>query len=251
MANQRLRLNTKEIELIKLLRTTKTRVNKTSRDSKRDDLSNDNRILVISDLHAPFIHPQALQHCKDTYNKYECNGVVIIGDVIDNSATTRFETNPDGRSAKDELDDAIEALREWYKAFPKAIVTTGNHESRIIKKLQRGSVSAKWLKNFNEVLEIQNWQFVNDIQIGKTKYLHGEGCSSTLQALLQSGTNIVFGHFHSKFEIIYNQDKFGMCVGWLGDRDALAFNYARSFVKQQILGCAVVLNDHPILCPLK
>ena len=247
MINQRLRLNKNEIELITLLRQTK----KSTTDPERTLQTDGNRILVISDLHAPFVHPDALKHCKKVYKEYECNQVVCISDVIDNSATTRWEVNPDGKSAKDELDEAIKILSQWYKAFPVAYVTTGNHEARIMKKLQRGSVSSKWLKDLNEVLEVPDWTFVNEIIIGKTKYLHGEGCSSTLQSLLQSSTNIVFGHFHSKFEIIYNQDRFAMCVGWLGDRDALAFNYARTFVKQQILGCAVVLNDHPILVPMQ
>jgi predicted phosphodiesterase len=247
MINQRLRLNKNEIELITLLRQTK----KSKSDLQRTPESNEHRILVVSDLHQPWTHPQALEHCMKTYNKYECNEVVFIGDILDNSATTRWETNPDNKSAKDELEMAIEALKPWYKAFPQAIALTGNHEARIMKKLQRGSVSENWLKNFNEVLEVPQWKFTTEVIIGRTKYLHGEGCSSTLQALLQSNTNIVFGHFHSKFEIIYNQDRFAMCVGCLVDKDAIAFNYARTFVKQQIIGCGVVLNDHPILVPIK
>jgi metallophosphoesterase superfamily enzyme len=211
-----------------------------------------NNVLVIPDLHAPFIHPKALKHCAQVYKQYKCNKVIFIGDLIDNASTTRWDTNPDGKSAGDELNLATKQLKAWYKTFPKAIVTIGNHDERITKKLKKGTVSNKWLKDFNEVLEVPNWEFLNCITIDGVTYSHGEGYTSTTQSLYQSNTSIVFGHFHSKYEIVYNNGKFGMCVGWLADQDAYAFDYARNCSKKGILGCAVVLNNGtlPILLPL-
>jgi len=92
-----------------------------------------------------------------------------------------------------------------------------------------------------------------EIEIDGVRYFHGEGCSSTVQALYRSQTSIVFGHFHSKFELIYSNDRFAMCVGWLGDQNSYAFDYAKTSLKKGILGCGVVLNEGtiPLLIPLK
>jgi len=211
-----------------------------------------NNVLIISDLHIPFNHELALKHCKDIYKKYHCNKVIFIGDVIDNSATSRYDVNPEGYAPKEELEVAIKSLKPWYKTFPNAIVTTGNHCERLYKKLKKASITNKWLRDFNEVLEVPNWKFVNEITMDGVTYFHGEGCSSTAQSLYQSKNSIVFGHFHSRFELIYNNNKFGMCVGWLGNKEAYPFDYAKTSIKKGILGCAVVLENGtlPILCPL-
>lgn len=211
-----------------------------------------NNILVIPDIHSPFTDQRALQHCKATYKKYKCNKVIFIGDIIDNAATTHFGANPDGMSPIDELNAAIKQLKPWYKAFPNAIVTIGNHEERLFKSFKKVAIADKWLKSFSEVLGVPGWEFVNEITIDNVTYFHGEGCSSTIQALYQSKNSIVFGHFHSRFELIYNQDKFGMCTGWLGDQEAYAFDYSRTTLKKGILGCGVVLNNGtlPILIKL-
>ena len=212
-----------------------------------------NNILVIPDLHAPFIHPKALKHCIKQYKRFKCNKVVFLGDIIDNAATTRWESNPDGYSPGDELKQAIKQLSQWYAAFPKATVIIGNHERRVAKKLKRGAVSSHWLKSFNEVLNVPNWEFVEDYELDGVRYIHGEGCSSTMQSVLQSTTSLVFGHWHKKLEITYNQHKFGMCAGCLTDETTYAFEYGRTYINKQILGCAVVLDNGklPILCPLQ
>ena len=210
-----------------------------------------NRVLVISDLHAPFIHKKALNHCKKVYKKYKCNRVVFIGDVIDNAATTHFLVNPDGKSPTDELTLAINALKPWYKEFPDATVTIGNHERRIIKCSQSSAISNKWLKTFSEVLEVPRWVFIDEVVIDNVKYTHGEGCGSTYQSVLHSDTSIVFGHYHGKFEIMYLPTKFAMCVGWLGDDTTYAFEYGRHHTRKSVLGCGVVIDGLPFLEPLK
>ena len=48
-------------------------------------------VLVIGDLHAPFIKGQCndgesyLEHCLEMYEKYNCNQVIQIGDCIDSA----------------------------------------------------------------------------------------------------------------------------------------------------------------------
>jgi len=69
------------------------------------------RILIIGDLHEPFSLDGYYQHCVDTYQRWNCNHVVFIGDIIDNHYSSYHETDPDGISAGDELELAINKLQ--------------------------------------------------------------------------------------------------------------------------------------------
>ena len=97
--------------------------------------------------------------------KITCNKVVFIGDVIDNHYSSYHESDADGFGGKTELDFAINKLRQWYRAFPDAFVTLGNHDRIIIRKAQSSNIPSKWIKEFSEVLETPNWKFVTEVFI--------------------------------------------------------------------------------------
>jgi len=71
------------------------------------------RILVIGDVHAPFVLDGYLDFCKETYAKYNCNQVIFIGDIIDNHYSSFHTSDPDGMGGGDELDYAIEEVKRW------------------------------------------------------------------------------------------------------------------------------------------
>ena len=133
------------------------------------------RVLVIGDLHEPFCLDSYLKHCKDVYSKYNCNRVVFIGDVIDNHYSSYHETNADGMGGGDELDLAIDRIARWYKAFPKADVTIGNHDRIIARKAQTSSIPKRWVRDYSEVLNTPNWNFIERVVIDDVQYMHGEG----------------------------------------------------------------------------
>ena len=93
-------------------------------------------VLVIGDLHEPFCLDGYLEHCIWAYNKYSCNRVIFIGDIIDSHYSSYHESDADGLGGLDELEFAIKKLKKWYKAFPNAEVTLGNHDRIIIRKAQ-------------------------------------------------------------------------------------------------------------------
>src|SRR5690554_1910202 len=73
------------------------------------------RVLVIGDLHEPFCLNGYLSHCKKIQEKYNCNEVVFIGDVVDNHYSSYHETDADGLGGGDELDAAINRLSRWVE----------------------------------------------------------------------------------------------------------------------------------------
>jgi len=118
---------------------------------KRNRENHERRVLVIPDLHAPFIEPGFFEHCKNIYKKYNCNAVHFTGDLLDNSFSSFHEISPDGKSAGDELAMAIEQIKPFWEEWGVATICIGNHDAIISRKLVASGLSQKWLKDFNDV----------------------------------------------------------------------------------------------------
>jgi predicted phosphodiesterase len=223
----RIRLTESEFQLIKTTRE-----------------KNEIRVLCIGDLHEPFCLEGYLEFCIEIYKKHNCNKVVFIGDVIDNHYSSYHETDVDGMSGGEELDLAIDKIANWYKAFPKADVTIGNHDRLIMRKAQTGSVPRKWIKAYKEVLETPQWNFTERVVIDEVQYIHGE--AGTAKAKCRADMmSTVQGHLHTQCYTEWfagaNFKIFGTQVGCGIDHDAYAMAYAKAG-KKPIIGCAVIIN---------
>ena len=201
-------------------------------------------VLVIGDLHEPFCLGGYLEHCIETYNKYKCNEVVFIGDIIDNHASSYHETDPDGHSAGQELKMAIQRIKQWYSAFPKATVIIGNHDRLIMRKAYSSGLSKLWIKDYAEVLGTPGWNFTDSVEIDNVLYIHGEGGTARARVRrdLQS---IVQGHLHSQAYIDWcvgaKFKLFGMQVGCGIDHHSYAMAYGKEGPKPAI-ACGVILQ---------
>jgi metallophosphoesterase superfamily enzyme len=216
------------------------------------------RVLVIGDLHAPFIKKGYLEHCKKIYKKYKCNKVVLIGDIIDNHYSSFHDPDPDGFSAGQELDRAIAIVQDWYKAFPKAFVCIGNHDAIICRKAYASGVSNRWIRDYDEVLGTPGWVFDEHFVIDGVYYVHGTGSSGQKAAynrMVNWGYSVVQGHLHTECSIMWKVDidkrLFSMQVGCGVDDKSYAMAYAKNFTKKYIISCGVVLENGtlPILEP--
>lgn len=215
---------------------------------QEEDTDDAKNILVIGDLHEPFCLDGYLDHCLEIYDKEDCDTVVFIGDVIDNHYSSYHETDPDGYSAGEELDRAINKIQKWYKAFPKAYVIIGNHDRLVYRKAHSSGVSRKWIREFDEVLETPGWEFLEEIVINGVCYNHGEGGTARARTKNEMQSQVQ-GHYHNQFYIEYNvsptQRVFGMQVGCGVDRHAYAMAYGKKF-KKPVIGCATVKGNNPV-----
>ena len=203
------------------------------------------RTIVIGDLHCPFEKEGYFEFCLETYDKYACNQVVFIGDLIDSHATSRWESDPDGLSAKTELERAIEDLQKWRIAFPVADCIIGNHDRVVMRRAFSSSIPSVWIKSFNEVLGT-SWNWTERVEYNGVQFVHGEGGTARTKAKndLQS---TVQGHIHTQAYVewmVGNRTKlFGMQVGCGLDRETYAAAYAKHY-KKQAIGCGVVIGGH-------
>ena len=209
--------------------------------------TNKRRVLVIGDIHEPFSHDEYLKFCKEQYDKFNCDTVVFIGDIIDNHFSSFHPTDPDGYGAGEELERAINKIQEWYKAFPNAYVTIGNHDRLSFRKAFAGGISKHWVRDYDEVLNTPNWKFVDKIVIDNVLYIHGEGGTARSKAK-EVNNSVVQGHLHSQAYVEFiNNGKFAMQVGTGIDESKYAFAYNKAG-KESIISCGVILEGtQPIL----
>jgi len=212
-------------------------------------------VLVIGDLHAPFTLPKYLKFCREQQELYNCGTVIFIGDIIDNHYSSYHESDPDGYGAGEELDRAIDMIADWYGTFPKAHVIIGNHDRLVYRKAYSSGVSKKWIKDYKDVLNTPDWEFVENIELNKVNYNHGEGgtAKNRIKSELQSQ---IQGHLHTQLYVEYLVGAtfivFGMQVGCGVDNKSYAMAYGKHF-KKPAIGCGVVLNKGtlPIAIPMK
>lgn len=245
-------------DLVNPIEEMESRHKNISRTTTGREIPKSKNILVIGDTHLPYEKDGYLDFCIEQYDKWNCDTVVHIGDLIDSHATSRHPSMPDAYSPGDELQYTIRKLRSWYRAFPDMKVCIGNHDIRSYKIASEYGVASKWMKGFADVLEVPNWQFEESFEINNILYTHGTGTTGQNAAHMRAlnlGQSVVMGHLHTESSIIYhqvaNQTIFGMIVGCGVDEKSYGMNYAKNFPRKSIISCGVVLVDQPILSLMK
>ena len=202
-------------------------------------------VLVIGDLHEPFCLENYLEWCKLQYNTYACNQVIFIGDIIDNHYSSYHETSADGMGGLDELELSIKKISKWYQAFKEAVVVIGNHDRMIMRKSQTSAIPSKWIKSYQEVLEVPNWDFVERYVQDGVQYVHGEGGTARTKCRADM-MNTVQGHLHTQayceHYVGQNYRVFGLQTGCGINHESYAMAYAK-YGKKPAIGCAVILNN--------
>ncbi len=217
-----------------------------------------NSILVISDMHCPYQHPDAVIFLKACKAKFTPDTVVCIGDEADFHALSYHESNPDLQSAGDELEKAIKALKPIYKLFPKCIVIESNHGSMVLRKALTGGIPTKAIRSYNEVLDApKGWKWVDDLilqtELGPVYFCHGKAAAPGKLAS-QYGMSTVEGHFHERADIHYistpERLMFGLHTGCLANDKSLALQYNKINPKRPIVSIAVIINGVPQIVPM-
>jgi hypothetical protein len=215
-------------------------------------------ILVISDFHAPYNHPDAVDFLTALKAKYKPTDVVCIGDEIDYHSMSFHDSDPDLPSAGEELELAIEQMKPLYKLFPKCTVIESNHGSMHLRKAIAHGLPRKLLKNYNEILEAPKgwvWKFDTIIQtpLGPVYFCHGKsGAAGRLAS--QYGMSTIQGHYHEKAQIHYistpEKLMFDAHTGCLANDKSLALGYNKINPKRPIVSTLVVENGIPHIIPM-
>jgi len=222
-------------------------------------VKDNSRILLISDMHIPFEHPDAFRFLAALKAKYEPSRVICLGDEVDNHAMSFHDSDPDLPSAGDELKAAIKKLRTVYKLFPDVDVIDSNHGSMHYRKGKHHGIARKYLRDYGEILDAPDgWKWHHDMLIrlpnGNKLYIHHGLAKNPMKVVAARGCCYVGGHFHEDFNVGFlgNSDAllWGMASGCLIDNKAMAFAYNRTNMGRPIIGTSLVIDSMPHLAPM-
>lgn len=149
------------------------------------------KVMVISDLHIPFIDFKAFDVMMSYAEDYEPNTLVIAGDLVDFYRLSKFDKDPTRKdSTQDEIDLAKEYLYEIRNRLPTThiVLQKGNHESRIQTSLwQNPEFHSLRAINLKKLLDLDNlnieymdgtydyWKESNcHLKIGDMLVMHGD-----------------------------------------------------------------------------
>ena len=212
-------------------------------------------VLVISDIHAPFVLDWYLQHCREQQEMWNCWTVVYIWDIIDFHSISYHEKIPEQLNPAWEWAKAKLVLADWYSTFPNATVLMGNHDLLVYRQARTAWLLREFIKDPNTIFWAPStYKFVDELIIDSVLYTHGSTGNAFKKCILEN-MNMVSWHAHTQCWVIYHQNrhwqKRWMQV-WVGiDYKQQAFDYAKSNSKYPVNACAVVLDSWtlPIVLP--
>jgi len=220
---------------------------------------NNKSILILSDMHIPFNHPDLLPFLKAIKKKYKPTRIICVGDEADKHALSYHDSDPDLMSAGDELLETIATLQPIYKLFPKMDLVDSNHGSMVYRKAKTNGIPRKYIRDYGDILEApKTWKWHNTLTItlpNKSKLFVCHGMQKNgLKLAASMGMSTVQGHFHTEFNIQYgsspSQLYWGMMVGCLIDDESLAFHYNKITPGRPIIGLGIVIDSQPKLIPM-
>lgn len=214
------------------------------------------RILVISDTHYPFSHPDTMPFLVALNNKYSFTRIIHIGDEVDLHSVSFHEHDPDLPGPGHELQLAIEQLLPLYRLFPVVDVLESNHGALFKRKVKASGLPERILKSSRDILMApKGWNWHEELLVRlpnglDVMFFHSKGTDS-VKISKQLGMCTVNGHHHTQFSInkwaTPNGTKWAMVVGCLIDITQRAYSYQRNAILKPVIGCGVIVDSVPKL----
>jgi predicted phosphodiesterase len=207
------------------------------REFKSPEVSD--RILVVGDLHFPFVHKPALEALLNFNKEHQPSIVIQVGDAYDMYAFSKYPRSQNIYSPKEEEALAREGLANFWKRIhldnpnAKKVMLLGNHDIRPIKRALESNGSFEHIVE-KHLKEITTFDGVETIYDSREEY---ETCGILFHHGFLSGlgkhrdythSNIVVGHTHKggvSYKRIKGQTLWELNAGFLGDPEAKALSY--------------------------
>lgn len=177
---------------------------------------------------------------------------------MDHHACSYHETENAAMSAGNELKQAQRMVRPWVKAFPKALVTIGNHDCIPKRKAKTYGIPQEMIRDLDEIYDTPGWTWELEFIVDNVLYIHGRGVgkNAALDTAMKERMSIAMGHSHCWAGVQFNtstKDRlFGLNSGCGISIDEYAFEYQKKFSVRPVLGCGVVLEGiQPIFIPME
>ncbi len=209
------------------------------------------RVGIIGDTHLPFELDGYLEFCKETFDAWDVEQVVHIGDLVDHHALSFHDSEPTLKGANGELIDARERLKPWYETFPELTLISGNHDKIPARQLNKIGMDAEvWMRPLAEVYSFPSgWIMKDEERIDGVLYHHGDtsvGVNGFRNDAKARMVSTVSGHAHGNAGVSatasHHRLVWGMAVGCGVDNSTMAMAYGKHFKNKPIVACGVVID---------
>ena len=207
------------------------------------------KILVMSDLHAPFANFRALSQAIK--NESDADVVVLNGDVFDLHAFSRFDKMSD-IAINQELNCIRALFKVLFKKFKHVVWVGGNHDLSRFKKYLMKNIHPSLMELFTDPRELIQREFANNdliivdntyAEIGDVVFSHIDAFSNVPMKTVGSANDIM----RSNKKLLPNPNFNAIIMGH-------THQIGKIIVNDQMLiegGCCCHLMDYRITCPTK
>ncbi len=168
---------------------------------------------IMSDIHIPFHDASALETALSEIEKASPVGIILLGDVADFHAISRWEHDPRNRDFEGERQAVVQFLKHLRERFPtqRIVYKLGNHEERLERFMMTKAPELLGMQclQFRELVEADSCgiEVVGDqrrIALGRLTLIHGHEYRFAISnpvgpargLFLKSNTTAMCGHFH-------------------------------------------------------
>ena len=218
------------------------------------------RVLIIGDTHCPCLLDGYVDFLEDIYASWDCDRVVMIGDLVDNCALSFHLKKPHQKDPLREYDEAIEQVSTITEAFPEADLLLGNHDALPYRWCNEVGIPEEMMRDFSSIFNLpEHWTVhprYSQLVIDGCIYQHGDrGRSSAILNAKAEFQSVIQGHHHAKAGIEFTANRnhriFGMQVGCGTDWHHHQQDYGVRYSAKPIIGCGVVIDGvTPIFEPM-
>lgn len=209
-------------------------------------------LIVLGDLHAPFMHQDYPAFAIAVAEKYESDRACCVGDEVDHHSISFHDHDPDLLSPGPELEAAIRQLEPLYAAFPVLDLADSNHGSLVFRKGKHHGLPRQVISPYHEQLRCPStWRWSSKIVValsdGSEVDIHHSYGANVLAQSKKRGRSLIQGHHHTEAGVQWwgsdtGGERFAAFTGCGIDDVALAFAYNKNQVERPRLGLVVVLQ---------
>lgn len=223
--------------------------------------SNNEVVLIISDLQIPYHHPDVFKFLRYLKEKHKPDVVYNIGDLVDAHTLSFHEHDVDLKGTKEEIQATKQSIKKLAEIFPVMKIVEGNHDVRLYRMAKKAGIPRECVRSIHQVYGCPDtWEFHETIKHklidgNQVLLIHNCGHSDAAKGVMKYGASIIQGHHHTEAVVKYVStcDKlmFGMTVGCGIDKNSPAFEYNKFDIKRPILSMGVIDNGIPTIVPMK
>lgn len=189
------------------------------------------KILFIADPHLPATRMDLWRRLFEFNKKYKADKILCAGDFFDLYGLSKYVKSPRGDTSYSEILKTIPQVKQIRKWFPEMEILPGNHDQRIDKRALEAGIADLFIKDTLEVVgapKTWTWTKGDRVIYDKVVFTHG-WLSDPKKHAEFFNMSCAHGHLHAKVgtlfigrdgKVIHNS-----CVGFMGDKNALALQY--------------------------